>query len=177
MDCPTMRTGAPRLSRIGRAAENRIMARSTAAFYVLLLSYLLLVPHPLAVFGAAGAKADEAIEKTHTDYLQHAIAYAGLAVVSVWASVTSGRRWNRAGWVWAVVAVHATAAEALQIYVPNRVASGQDAAANLAGIGMGWLALWLFSWWLAQEASTARISRAGDTSARIVRASCGTREY
>lgn len=119
------------------------IAWTIAILYTLLLSYLLLVPHPLDFFGTAGKQAEEDIDRAVSAYLQHIVAYAGLACLLGWAlwTVADGKRVLLLPL--AAGAVHALGTEWLQIRVPHRYGDWPDALANLGGIAAGGLMLWL----------------------------------
>ena len=51
-------------------------ARTVAALYGLLLTYLLLAPSPLWIFGEWGDSVERSVDRTFADYVQHGVCYA-----------------------------------------------------------------------------------------------------
>ncbi len=102
-----------------------------------MLTYLLLAPHPLWVFGIYGDVVEESIDRTFTAYLQHGMAYALLAWLLIWASRAKPTSWRVLCALFAVG--HAVVVESLQGFMPLRYPCWQDAAANVLGAGAGWL--------------------------------------
>jgi VanZ family protein len=108
-----------------------------ALVYTVALTYVLLTPHPLWFLGGSGETIEKAVDRTLMGYVQHALAYAVLACLLVWASRTMSG-YSRA--VWMLVAIlHGVAAEWLQCFVPHRFGAWTDALANAVGVGLGWL--------------------------------------
>ncbi|TWU12615.1 VanZ like family protein [Symmachiella macrocystis] len=104
--------------------------------YFLLLSYLLLTPHPLWFMGTAGAAAEETVDSTLADYAQHALAYAVLGGLITLATVGKTFR-LRCGWLTAAAA-HGVLCEILQHFIPHRHFGAHDALANAVGVMGGW---------------------------------------
>ena len=104
--------------------------------YFLLLSYLLLTPHPLWFMGTAGEAAEETVDSTLADYVQHALAYAVLGGLITLAAVGKSFR-VRCGWLTAAAA-HGVLCEVLQQFVPHRHFGAHDALANAVGVMAGW---------------------------------------
>lgn len=84
---------------------------------------------------------ERAPEATGWDKLDHALAFAALAVAGVFAM-----HWMRRGvaWVLPLLTVFGAAIELLQIFVPSRMADVQDLLADVAGAALGTLLAWLF---------------------------------
>ncbi len=106
------------------------------AAYFLLLSYLLLTPHPLWFMGTAGEAAEETVDSTLADYAQHALAYAVLGGLITLATVGKSLRF-RCGWLTAAAA-HGVFCEVLQHFIPHRHFGAHDALANAVGVMAGW---------------------------------------
>ena len=104
--------------------------------YFLLLSYLLLTPHPLWFMGTAGEAAEETVDSTLADYAQHALAYAVLGGLITLATVGKSFR-IRCGWLTAAAA-HGVLCEVLQHFIPHRHFGAHDALANAVGVMGGW---------------------------------------
>lgn len=117
-----------------RLQSNRFTI-AAAVSYGLLLTYLLVVPAPLWMFGVGGAETEEAIDRSITGDLQHIAAYSVLSVLVLLAA--NGRsRWRAA---LLLVVVHALIGECIQFFVPRRYADVRDLAANFVGIVVGTL--------------------------------------
>jgi len=106
------------------------------AVYFLLLSYLLLTPHPLWFMGTAGEAAEETVDSTLADYAQHTLAYAVLGGLITLATVGKSFR-LRCGWL-AAAAAHGVLCEVLQHFIPHRHFGAHDALANAVGVIAGW---------------------------------------
>ena len=134
--------------------------RAVAVLYTLLLGWLLLAPDPLAIFGVAGAAAEEAIDWSLSGAVQHVGAFAVLS--ALWCLSSCDQR----GRIAAVLlsGFFGAAMELLQLLVPTRFCDWYDLLANLVGIVLGWAAA------RAAEALAPRrlllLSSAGDESAR-----------
>ena len=104
---------------------------------LVLITYALVAPHPLWVFGASGESAETYVDTTLTGFLQHVIAYSVLA----WATILAFGAENRRAALWCVVAlaVHGLLMEGIQLFVPHRYCDLPDALANFVGAGTGWL--------------------------------------
>ncbi|MFH1924586.1 MAG: right-handed parallel beta-helix repeat-containing protein [Planctomycetota bacterium] len=110
-----------------------------AAVYAVVLTYLLLAPHPLWLFGVPGQAVEETIDRSIAGYVQHALAYALLASLLAWACRTESASRQA---TWALLAVgHGALAECLQSFIPHRYADWPDGLANALGVGVGWLAV------------------------------------
>jgi VanZ family protein len=72
----------------------------------------------------------------------HVAAYAVLAMLTGWLSVTSRFRWL----LMFLLAAHATATECIQQYVPGRTGRIEDIGIDLFGILLGCLVTW--KWWV-----------------------------
>lgn len=116
------------------------LAWTVALGYALVLTYLLVVSHPLWFLGGGGETTEEAIDQTVSGYTQHVIAYALQGFLLVCASATgTGPR----AVVCIVCAVtHGMLGEGIQYFVPDRFFDGFDALANGAGALIGWAIAW-----------------------------------
>jgi hypothetical protein len=102
--------------------------------YAVLLTYLLLTPEPLFLFGSAAGEIHGAVDGTVSTYMQHTLAYAVLMAFLVWmSSVRSGPS------VFVCInfaAGHALLTEGLQILVPGRHGDLWDLVADFAGMAV-----------------------------------------
>jgi len=106
--------------------------------YAVLLTYLLLAPHPLWLLGYPGRVIETAVDGTLSGYLQHGLAYAVLAWLLVLASRTGRGSWRVACVLLALA--HGILAEWLQGFVPGRYSIWPDGLANVVGLAAGWVA-------------------------------------
>lgn len=109
-----------------------------ATAYTVLLTYLLLAPHPLWIFGATGRTVEQAVDSTLCTYAQHGLAYAVLGWMVIWASRRTARS-SQVFWVLLTIG-HGLLAEWLQQFVPFRYAIWPDALANTLGVCVGVMA-------------------------------------
>ena len=82
------------------------------------------------------------------DWVQHGIAYAGLALVALRA--TSGGRWSGVGarallLAWAIATIYGVTDEWHQSFVPGRMADVRDVVADAAGAALGLAGAWAWS--------------------------------
>jgi VanZ family protein len=120
-----------------------ILFRLLALAYWLLLTVLLLVPNPAAVFfGLRPAQTMAGFSGIHF------FAFLLLAVL-----IPAARFPLRRRVLWSMLVVYALLTESLQWFVPHRTVELRDYAQNLLGLGAGAL---LFTAW---EALAACISR------------------
>ena len=133
--------------------------RTAAVLYTLLLSWLLLAPDPLAIFGVAGSAAEEAVDWSLSGAVQHVGAFAVLSALWCLSSV------DQRGRVAAVVlsGFFGAAMELLQLLVPTRYCDWHDLLANLVGIAFGWTAARVVD--ALAPAGVLSLSSAGDESA------------
>jgi len=108
-----------------------------AAAYTLLLTYLLLAPQPLNVFGEAGLRAEDALDRTIADDVQHMVAYGLLGYLLARAS-SGAQPVTQHVCFWFCLA-HAIGVEWLQVFVPARYFHWEDTEANVIGLVAGWL--------------------------------------
>src|SRR5262245_18414137 len=94
------------------------IATAMTASYVLLLSYLLLTPEPLVLFGLAGGEIHGAVDATVSTYMQHTLAYAVLTALCFWWSSLRERAPFRNSFLFA--GGHGFLTEWLQRFVPGR---------------------------------------------------------
>ena len=115
-------------------------ARFFAACFTAVLTYVLVAPAPLAVFGTTGHAAYQAISRSIPDTLQHFFAYAAFAALWNW----TVRGWRARLLIAMIAVLHGAAVELVQGLFPSRQADWRDLMANLAGTlagtGIGWLA-------------------------------------
>lgn len=122
--------------------SNPRLAGAAAIGYTAVLSYLLLAPSPLWLFGEQGDWVAQAVARTLSDDLEHASAYAVLLSVWLWASQTGG--WITPRGCVALTLVHGLVAEVFQYWIPQRFFDVHDLVANaagclLAGLTFRWL--------------------------------------
>ena len=130
------KTGKPMIVRSGSLASPRV-AWSAVTVYGALLTYFLLAPHPLWMFGLAGHAVEQAVDRTVVGYVQHGLTYALLAWLLVWASRTTSRSPHVA---WCLLALgHGIVTEWLQTFIPERCSDWPDGLANTLAVGLGWL--------------------------------------
>ncbi len=102
--------------------------------YVVLLTYLLLTPEPLFLFGSAAGEIHGAVDGTVSTYVQHTLAYAVLMALFVWTSSLRSRPS-----VFACIGIaggHAFLTEGLQLIVPGRHGDPWDLIADFAGMAV-----------------------------------------
>ena len=101
--------------------------------YLVVLSYLLLAPRPL--WFLFEERTENAIEAAVADGVQHALAYALLSLLLLWAS----REYSR--WTIALIIFlacsHAIGTELLQTVIPGRFFSFGDGIADICGLLFG----------------------------------------
>ena len=121
------------------------LCRSLAILYTILLTYLLLTPHPLAIFGATGAETETVVDQTLSGALQHVLAYAVFVIVLWWG--TSANWVARTG----MAVAHGICCEVLQAFVPHRCCDLPDAIANCVGVLVGGLVVTLVGYIFRQQ--------------------------
>lgn len=114
------------------------LARIAAGAFALLLTYLLVAPSPLAIFGDDGANVEESFDRSVSGFLQHLAAYGVFTLLVLLACRT--RRGRTIALL--LVAAHAGVTEAVQHFVPLRHTDWADLLANAIGIAVGFLT-WL----------------------------------
>jgi VanZ family protein len=82
------------------------------------------------------------------DWMQHAVAYGGLALVALRA--TTGGRWaavgaTSIGAAWLIAALYGLTDEFHQAFVPTRTPSAGDLVADAAGAALALGAVWAWS--------------------------------
>jgi VanZ family protein len=82
------------------------------------------------------------------DWVQHGVAYAGLAAVALRA--TAGGRWRGVGLgsltgAWLIASVYGVTDEIHQSFVPERMADVRDVVADTVGAALGLGAAWAWS--------------------------------
>ena len=126
-------------------ADSTAIARAAwgaALAYAVLLTYLLLTPHPLWLLGYTGRVIETTVDGTISGYIQHGLAYAVLAWLLVSASRTASGSWQIACVLLALA--HGILAEWLQGFVPARHSIWPDGLANVVGLAAGWVtASWI----------------------------------
>jgi hypothetical protein len=153
-----------RMDGSSRVLTSPHLAWAALTAYAVLLTYLLLAPHPLGIFGSGGDTAEQTIDRTITGCLQHGLAYALLAWLFVWASsaalfrrsvasgTPAGKRSRASTSVGqkgasgasqlagsSLAVGHGLVTEWLQCFIPHRYADWADAAADALGFALGWL--------------------------------------
>ncbi|MGH7199555.1 MAG: VanZ family protein [Planctomycetaceae bacterium] len=114
--------------------RSRLLAAAAVA-YVLILTYLLLAPHPLWIFGGSGKVAERTVDRSLSGSVQHLIAYGILGALCP--MLGGPLRRSPVLPLLAGAAVHAAACEALQALIPAREYDWTDLAANLIGVLSG----------------------------------------
>jgi VanZ family protein len=121
-----------------KTIARRRVAQGAVVAYVLLLTYLLLAPHPLWCLGVAGRTIERTVDLTLAGCLQHAAAYALLGASLAWVCGRASAAWQ---WGWLLLAMgHGVAMEWLQRFFPHRFSGWPDALANVSGVAFGALA-------------------------------------
>lgn len=110
-------------------ANTGAMLRAALSAVAVLLTYLLVVPHPLGK-----SELIELVRSMHwSGYVVHFLTYLVLATVVL----LLGRGWGRADTACVMLlAGHALLTETAQAWVPSRSFDLWDAAANLGGIAV-----------------------------------------
>ena len=116
--------------------RTRQAVTTLSVVYVLLLSYLTLAPDPWWIFGSGARTAEEAIDSTLADYVQHAAVYAVLGILLAAGEVFSERPVRSRRFEFGLL--HAAGTELLQFWIPARWCDLTDGAANVAGVAAGW---------------------------------------
>ena len=113
--------------------------------YCFLLIYLLITPSPLSPLGGWGLDTEEAIDRTLSGYVQHALAYTILVWVFWWnlSPLTPKASWKLAG----ALSLHGSVFEGLQYFIPSRESDWKDLLCNLSGIAVGWSMMQFLSYW------------------------------
>jgi len=123
---------------VSRHFSTTRLAWVVAAVYAAALTYGLVAPHPLWLFGATGRAIEESVDRTIVGHVQHAAAYALFAGLLLWAR--RPRTWSgHLRWLGLAVS-HGMVTEAIQMLVPARYGAWPDALANALGAGVGWMA-------------------------------------
>jgi len=111
------------------------MLSVAAAAYAALLTYLLVVPSPLWMFGSTGENVEESVDRTFSDLAQHSLAYGLFA----WLLLAAFGGNSRRGLVmfFGLALLHAVGTELIQHFVPLRSLDWRDVTANVAGVVIG----------------------------------------
>lgn len=115
------------LIRFTTAPEQRRIWRSMLVVLLVAITYLALVPEPPKSVS------------TGWDKSNHALAFASLAFVSVWALWPRPRQW---GLLVVALLAYGVGIEIAQHFLPPRSADAQDVVADAVGIALGLLAAW-----------------------------------
>ncbi|MCH7989959.1 MAG: VanZ family protein, partial [Planctomycetes bacterium] len=114
-------------------------ARTATALYGLLVTYLLLAPHPLWIFGEWGDNVERSVDRTLADYVQHGVCYSIFMLLLLWSARTRGPFTNlKLACCAALVICHGLLTEFLQMFIPQRDFSVFDIAANTTGVVAIW---------------------------------------
>ncbi|HUT89218.1 MAG TPA: VanZ family protein [Thermoguttaceae bacterium] len=130
------------MSRLLDNATSTRTAWIAVLVYTVVITYLLLAPHPLWLLGASGQDIERTIDRTIAGFVQHVLAYALLACLLAWAS---RKAYGTPQFSWAVLAIgHGIGTELLQYFIPPRYCDWPDGLANTLGVAFGWLAaVWI----------------------------------
>lgn len=112
------------------------LPKRLATLYLVVLTYLLLAPHPLWVLGSAGQKLEQTVTRTFSDDVQHAGTYAVLVIMLMWA-FTRGRGVTQSQAI-GFAFLHGVSMEGLQHFIPHRYCDWKDILANAVGVACGW---------------------------------------
>ena len=125
----------------------RIVARFACYGYWLLLTVLLLVPNPAALFGLHAVPI--------FPWGKFGIHLGFFTVLGFLANAT---RWpKRPSWPLIVfLIVYGITTESLQLFVPHRSARVMDGIENILGIALGTAVYWLILWWRRPSPATVR---------------------
>jgi VanZ family protein len=132
------------------------VARIAAVTFTLLLTYFLVAPAPLALFGVLGDVAQQRLARSVTDSVQHAVAYA--IFTALWILATRKRTSRLA--VIGLAVLHGAATEAVQALMPPRHSDWFDMLANLCGITSGAV----LAWFAASVATRRQASTPADVN-------------
>lgn len=138
--------------------SNPRIAGAAALGYTVVITNLLLAPHPLWLLGEQGDWVAKTVARTLSDDLEHASAYAVFLSVWLWASQTG--RWITPRTCLGLTLGHALIAEVLQYWIPQRFFDVHDLVANGAGCLLAGLTLrWLGMFQVSGTSATASPSR------------------
>lgn len=110
---------------------------SLLLLYWILLTNLLLAPHPWWYLGDFESDVQQLVARNLADYIQHLLAFSLLAVFA-WGARASTSRPSVLPLLTGL-GLYAILAELLQLWIPGRTCQWLDMACNLAGIAVGWL--------------------------------------
>ncbi len=141
--------------------RSRALPRTIVSLYALALTYLLLAPDPLWIFGVWGDSVERTVDRTLADYVQHGLCYSIFTLLLLWSARSTGPITSSKLTCCAVIALtHGLLTEFLQRFVPQRDFSTLDIAANAIGVLMIWfVAAARISWAGASEQFPERMSR------------------
>ena len=118
--------------------------------YALLLTNLLLAPHPLWMFGLTGDAVEESVNGTLADYIQHGLSYTLLTVLLI--AAVRPKTMRGLGLCVAIALAHGLGTEVLQAVIPLRDCEFSDALADSIGVAVGLLATAvLFRFWAVRS--------------------------
>ena len=104
--------------------------------YWILLTGLLLTPHPWRYLSVFGDPIQELAERSLADYTRHFLVFSLLAILAWGARVSTGRPATLI--LLASLLSYAILTEALQAFIPDRFFQWLDVFANTAGLVAGW---------------------------------------
>ena len=115
------------LQSLFTAPERRVLWRALLALMLAVITWLALSPAPPKTVDLGWDKAN------------HALAFASLAFVAVWAVWPSPRQW---AWLVLALLAYGVGIEIAQSFLPPREADWHDVMADSIGIALGLLAAW-----------------------------------
>ena len=107
--------------------------------YAVVLSLMLLTPHPWSYFGEIERPAKQLIDRTLADYSLHGLSFSLLAILVRFAHRATKR--PTVALCLFILISYSIATELLQILIPSRSCHGIDVVANLFGLVFGWYLL------------------------------------
>ena len=126
-----------------------------AGLYVVVLTNVLLAPHPLWMFGLTGDAVEESLNSALADYIQHGLSYTLLTVLLI--AAVRPRTVRGLTLCVALTLAHGLGTEALQAVIPLRDCEWSDALADSIGAvtGLAISASFVRVWAFRSRRSTA----------------------
>lgn len=123
------------MTTVPRFLRSCAFSRTVVSLYAVVLTYLLLAPDPLWLFGVWGDDVERAVDRTLTDYLQHGLCYSIFTLLLFWSARSTGALTSSRLTCCAAVAIlHGLLTEFLQMFIPQRHFAILDIAANVTGV-------------------------------------------